>query len=44
MQEFDKELKAVLEPDGTIKFLSEEERRNLHKEVGNKIDKIIQKT
>ena len=44
MQEFDKELKAALQADGTIKFLSEEERKNLHKEVGNKIDKIIQKT
>jgi len=43
MQEFDKELNAVLQPDGTINFLSFEERKKLHQEVSYKIDKIIQK-
>ena len=43
MEEFDKELNEVLQPDGTIKFLSFEERRKLHQEVGHKIDKIRKK-
>src|SRR5688500_15450469 len=37
MIEFDKELKLSLKPNGEIKFLSQKERQELHKEVWEKI-------
>jgi hypothetical protein len=42
MQEFDKELQQTLNPrNGTVRFLSSEQRKNLHHQVSIKIDNIL---
>jgi hypothetical protein len=38
LQQFDKELRLSLQANGTIKFLTQEERQRLHKPVWDKIN------
>lgn len=38
LEQFDKELQLSLQADSTIRFLSQEERENLHKWVWEKIN------
>jgi hypothetical protein len=38
LEQFDKELQLSLQADGTVRFLSQEERQRLHKQVWDKIN------
>ena len=40
LEQFDKELQLSLQPNGTIRFLSQEEREKLHKQVWDKINAL----